>query len=293
MKRYLLVLLMLLGFGLVKGQELKCDVSVNSDRIENMDRTVIDDLKTAVFEFMNTRRWTTEKFQPHEKIECSMLINLSKADGTSFEGTIQITSRRPVYGSSYYSTIWNFKDDNVSFTFDRNAVLEYSESTFLSNLTALLAYYSYMIIGYDYDSFSLNGGSKYFAKAQNITAMSQSSGYKGWSSTDKRNRYWLVEDHLQPRFKGLRKCMYEYHRMGLDQMSENPDGGRGAIATAIGYLEEVHNNYPASFNMRVFFDAKASEIIKVFKEGSREEKVKVQEVLNKVDPANILKYQEM
>jgi hypothetical protein len=223
-----------------------------------------------------------------------MLINLkSVSNNTKFEGTIQITSRRPVFGTGYYTTIWNFKDENVSFEFDRNAVLEYNDNTFLSNLTALLAYYSYMIIAYDYDTYALNGGTTYFNKAQNLATMAQSSGIKGWSSTEKRNRYWLVEDHLTPRFTGLRKCLYEYHRLGLDQMHKDVETGRKAIAQSFDNLLEVHKNYPVSFNMRVFFDAKSSEIIKIFEEGSREEKQKVVEILTKIDPANILKYQEI
>ncbi|MGB0402729.1 MAG: DUF4835 family protein [Salibacteraceae bacterium] len=291
--KYLVVLCVLLISQIAHSQEVNCDIAINSDQIGNVDRSLFDDMKTAIYDFVNTKRWTPDKFKPHEKIECSILINLTSASGNVYEGSIQISSRRPVYGTSYSSTIWNFKDDNVVFDFDRNAVLEYSESTFLSNLTALLGYYTYMIIAYDYETYSLNGGTPYFTKAQNIVAMAQSSGYKGWSSTDKRNRYWLVEDHLSPRFTGLRKCYYEYHRLGLDYMKDDVVEGRKKIAGALGNLAEVHSNYPASFNMRVFFDSKASEVIKIFKEGTREEKTEITSLLNKIDPANIIKYQEI
>lgn len=274
-----------------QSQELNCEIAINADQIGNVDRSVFVDMKTAIYDFVNTKRWTTDKFKPNEKIECSILLNLTKGSGNVYEGSIQISSRRPVYGTSYSSTVWNFKDDNVVFDFDRNAILEYSETTFLSNLTALLGYYAYMVIAYDYETFSLNGGTPYFTRAQNLVAMAQSSGYKGWSSSEKRNRYWLVEDHLSPRFTGMRKCYYEYHRLGLDYMKDDVVEGRKKIATALGYLAEVHSNYPASYNMRVFFDSKASEIIKIFKEGTREEKTEITNLLNKIDPANIIKYQ--
>lgn len=291
-KLFLLLFSLSIGFYSFS-QEIKCEVVINSAQLENADKTIFIDMKTAIFEFMNTRRWTAEKFKPHERIECSMLINLTSADGNTYKASIQIQSRRPVYGTGYYSNIWSFKDKEVSFNFDRNSVLEYNENTFISNLTTLLAYYTYMVIGYDAETFALNGGTPYFTRAQNLTTMAQSSGYVGWSSTEKRNRYWLVEDHLSPRFKGLRKCYYEYHRKGLDQMSEDVVAGRKAIAEALGYLYEVHQNYPVSFNMRVFFDAKMREVIKIFKEGSREEKDEVIKLLSKIDPANTTKYQKI
>ncbi|MBD81242.1 MAG: DUF4835 domain-containing protein [Crocinitomicaceae bacterium] len=292
--RYLLSVLFISVFLLPSfSQELNCDVVINSEQLENTDRTIFNDMKTAIFEFLNTRRWTSSKYKPHERIECSMLINLTSANGNTYQGSIQIQSRRPVYGTSYYTTVWSFKDQDVTFTYDRNSILEYNENTFISNLTTLLAYYTYMIIGYDSETFALNGGTPYFTKAQNLTSMAQSSGYTGWSSTEKRNRYWLVENHLSPRFVGLRKCFYEYHRKGLDQMGESIEDGRGNLATGLGHLNEVHTNYPGSFNMRVFFDAKAGEVIKIFKEANREEKEEVLNLLNKVDPANTLKYQEI
>ena len=293
MRNLLLTILTFVGISLT-AQEFKCNVVINSQRLENADPSIAKALEERVFEFVNTRKWSTDVFKPHERIEWSILIELQTFDGTSeFKGSIQVQSRRPVYGSSYNTTIWSFKDDNVAFTFDKNSVMEYSESTFLNNLTALLAYYSYMVIGYDYETFSEKGGTDYLNKAQQIAQMSQSSGYEGWASNEKRNRYWLVEDHLNPRFDELRKCMYEYHRLGLDQLSTDVKGGRAMIFKSLERLKKVHSNVPNSFNMRVFFDSKASEIIKIFQEADREEKSKVIEILNTVDPANIIKYQEI
>jgi hypothetical protein len=280
----------------VNAQELKCEIQINSAQLENIDRVLIDNMRQAIFEFVNGRRWTNDKFKDNERIECSMLINLkSISNNSEFTAEIQIQSRRPVYGSAYNTTIFSFRDENANFTYNQFAVLEYSETSYLSNLTALLSYYAYMIIGYDYDSFSQLGGTPYFQKAQQIVGYSESSGNAGWSSMEKnqRNRYWLVENHLQPRFVNLRKCMYEYHRLGLDQMSTNVNDARKKLAAALALLDEVHKNIPNSFNIRVFFDSKAQEVIKIFKEAPREEKDAVVQLLTKIDPANALKYQQM
>ena len=167
-KLFLLLFSLYIGFYSFS-QEIKCEVVINSAQLENADKTIFIDMKTAIFEFMNTRRWTAEKFKPHERIECSMLINLTSADGNTYKASIQIQSRRPVYGTGYYSNIWSFKDKEVSFNFDRNSVLEYNENTFISNLTTLLAYYTYMVIGYDAETFALNGGTPYFKSAITTT----------------------------------------------------------------------------------------------------------------------------
>jgi hypothetical protein len=293
---FLFLFLGICSLNTLTAQELKCEIQINSAQLENIDRVLIENMRQAIFEFVNGRRWTNDKFKDHERIECSMLINLKSInDNSNFSGEIQIQSRRPVYGSAYNTTIFSFRDENVTFTYNQYAVLEYSETSYLSNLTALLAFYSYMIIGYDYDSFSLNGGTPYFQKAQQIVGFSETSGAAGWSSTEKnqRNRYWLVENHLQPRFVNLRKCFYEYHRLGLDQMSNNKEDGRKKLLAALQLLDEVHRNVPNSFNIRVFFDSKSTEVIKIFKDAEREEKDNLMQTLTKVDPANALKYQQI
>lgn len=293
MKNLFLAFILILGFK-TYSQEFDCDVVVNYQRLESLDPTIADALERGVFEFINARKWTGDVFKPHEKIVWSILIELQTFDGADeFTGTIQVQSRRPVYASSYNTSVWSFRDQNVSFKFDKNAVLEYSESTFLSNLTALMSYYSYMVLGYDYETFKEEGGTKWLTKAQEVAQFSQASGREGWATNEQRNRYWLVENHLNPRFKGLRKCMYEYHRLGLDQMSDNPDDARDMILKSLEQLKKVHDNVPNSFNMRVFFDAKADEIVKIFQEADRDDKTKLQEILGTVDPANIIKYQEI
>ena len=274
-------------------QEVKCEVSINFNRLDGVDVSMFEGMKQQVYEFINNRKWTGDVFKENEKIEFSVLIELTSVQGTTFEGTIQVQSRRPVFGSAYNSTIFSFKDENFSFTYDRFANLEYSESTFLSNLTSVLAFYTYMVIGYDYDTYKMEGGTKYFQKAQQIAGTAQASGSQGWSSSERRNRYWLVENHLTPRYRNLRICSYEYHRKGFDQMSNDVTTARAAVTTALMKLEVVHRNFPNSFNMRVFFDSKNKEIIKLYKDAPRAEKDKILNLLNTVDPANTINYQKI
>ncbi|MAZ37420.1 DUF4835 family protein [bacterium] len=294
MKKLILFLSIFLFFGSSHAQEVKCEVSINFNRLDGVDVTMFEDMKQQVYDFINNRKWTGDIFQESEKIEFSVLIELASIEGgNTFSGTIQIQSRRPVYASAYNSTVFSFKDEQFSFTYDRFANLEYSESTFLSNLTSVLAYYTYMVIGYDYDTYKLEGGTKYFQKAQQIAGTAQSSGGQGWSSSERRNRYWLVENHLTPRFRNLRVCSYEYHRNGFDQMAKDVTAGRTAVTNALLKLEEVHRNFPNSFNMRVFFDSKSKEIIKLYQDAPRAEKDKIIDLLNKVDPANTINYQKI
>ncbi len=293
MKKLILLLSIFCLSVVTFAQEVKCEVSINFNRLDGVDVSMFEGMKQQVYEFINNRKWTGDVFKENEKIEFSVLIELKSVQGTTFEGTIQVQSRRPVFGSAYNSTIFSFKDENFSFTYDRFANLEYSESTFLSNLTSVLAFYTYMVIGYDYDTYKMEGGTKYFQKAQQIAGTAQTSGSQGWSSSERRNRYWLVENHLTPRYRNLRICSYEYHRKGFDQMSNDVITARAAVTTALMKLEVVHRNFPNSFNMRVFFDSKNKEIIKLYKDAPRAEKDKILNLLNTVDPANTINYQKI
>jgi len=293
MKKLILLLSIFFLSVVTFAQEVKCEVSINFNRLDGVDVSMFEGMKQQVYEFINNRKWTGDVFKENEKIEFSVLIELTSVQGTTFEGTIQVQSRRPVFGSAYNSTIFSFKDENFSFTYDRFANLEYSESTFLSNLTSVLAFYTYMVIGYDYDTYKMEGGTKYFQKAQQIAGTAQTSGSQGWSSSERRNRYWLVENHLTPRYRNLRICSYEYHRKGFDQMSNDVTTARAAVTTALMKLEVVHRNFPNSFNMRVFFDSKNKEIIKLYKDAPRAEKDKILNLLNTVDPANTINYQKI
>ncbi len=296
-KRWFKVLLFV--FGLAQSavaQDVQCDITVNYSQVENTDPVLFQSLERALFEFVNNRKWTTEKFKENERIEFSILLTIEgESSGTSFNGNLQVQSRRPVYGSSYYSPVLNHKDNDITFSYQQFDVLLFNENNASQNsLTALIAYYVYLAIGMDYDTFSPEGGTPYLTKALNITNQNVSSSTPGWKPfEDQNNRYWIIENYLEARFKNLRKCMYEYHRLGMDQMSEKQADGRKAIFTALQKLSSVHQNLPNSINLRMFFNSKADEIVNIFKEGTSEEKAQVVDLLTRIDPGNIQKWSKI
>lgn len=294
MTKVKLVLILLIGFcSLTKSQELNCQITINSSQVQGtVEKQIFDQLQKSIYEFMNNTKWTRDAFAVNEKIDCSMLIIINKKiSSEDYEASIQVQSRRPVYKSSYFTQVFNYQDDNFDFTYQQFSVLDFNLNTFQNNLTSVLAFYAYVIIATDYDSFSSLGGAEYWQKAQQIVNNAQTSNFKGWRSNDgDRNRYWLIENTLQPVFAGIRNCMYEYCKNGLDIMHESPENGRTKILSALELLKPVYNARPASFNMQLFFNAKADELINIFKTAPPEEKNKAVELLMLVDPANTTKY---
>jgi hypothetical protein len=291
--RKLFIILLLIGaFKSSFTQELNCQVQVLSNQIAGTDKRVFESMQTAIFEFMNTRKWTNETFKIEERIDCSILINLTEKIGTDeFKGTLQIQARRPVYKTSYNTALLNFNDNDITFKYLESQPLEFVENTYTSNLTSILGFYAYYLIGLDYDSFSLNGGTPYLQKALAVVNNSQSSGYQGWKAFDSnKNRYWLVNNMLDATFVSLRECMYNFHRKGLDVMYDNKENGRAAILQSLQDLKNVHQVKPLSFSLQVFFIAKADEIVNVFCGAYSDEKVKVVTLLNEIDPTNSNKY---
>ena len=215
--------------------------------------------------------------------------------GDEYTGSIQVTCRRPIYKSSYYSEIVNIEDNDFQFKFQQFSQLEYNINTFQNNLTSVLQYYAYVIIATDMDTFSPLGGTSYWQKAQVIVNNAQTANEAGWKSTQsgQKNRFWLVENTLQPLFKGVRDCMYDYHRNGLDKMHENVEDGRANVLKALDLLKPVYAARPASFVMQVFFNSKRDELINIFKESPAEEKTKAKETLTLVDPAGTTKYEKI
>lgn len=277
-------------------QDVQCDITVNYSQVENTDPVLFQSLERALFEFINNRKWTTEKFKENERIEFSILLTIEgESGGSSFNGNLQVQSRRPVYGSSYYTPVLNHKDNDITFSYQQFDVLLFNENNASQNsLTALIAYYVYLAIGMDYDTFSPEGGTPYLTQALNITNQNVSSSTPGWKPfEDQNNRYWIIENYLEARFKNLRKCMYEYHRLGMDQMSEKQADGRKAIFTALQKLNSVHQNLPNSINLRMFFNSKADEIVNIFKEGTSEEKAQIIDLLTRIDPGNIQKWSKI
>ncbi len=277
-----------------KTQELNCQIEINHSQVPgSVNKQIFEQMKKVVYEFMNNTKWTNDNFTPQEKIECSILMIIKEAAGTEdFSGTIQVISRRPIYKSSAYTQILNIEDENFQFKFQQFSQLEYNINTFQNNLTAVLQYYAFVILATDYDSFAPLGGTAYWQKAQIIVNNAQNTSEVGWKSSQdgQKNRYWLIEGTLQPVFKGIRDCMYEYSRNGLDKMNENVEEARANILKALNLLKPVYEARPASFVMQVFFNAKRDELINIFKGATPEEKTKAIEILTLVDPAGTTKY---
>lgn len=297
MKPAYVAIIFLLLFGVkTNAQELNCQIEINYSQVQgSTNKQIFDQMKKSIYEFMNNTKWTTETYAQQEKIECSLLIVIKESDGNdNYSGTIQVTCRRPVYKSAYYTEILNIEDEYFQFRFQQFSQLEFNINTFQSNLTQVLAYYAYVIIATDNDSFAPQGGTGYWQKAQQVVNNSQTANETGWkSSQNNKNRYWLVENTLQPVFKGIRDCLYEYCRNGLDNMYENADDSRATILKSLELLKPVYNARPASFNMQVFFNSKRDELINIFKGGTSEEKSKVKEILMLVDPAGTTKYDKI
>lgn len=281
------------------GQELQCEVSVTSDPgldITTTEREVIAELKNVIYEFMNNTAWTKDQFEIEEKINCNIVLSIVAIPSPGrYSANLQVQSTRPVFNTTYNTPLFNYLDKNVTFSFERNAILVFAPNEFRNNLTSVLAFYAYMILGYDYDSFSLEGGSKWFTKAQEIVVLAQSGGGPGWRSNERGrdNRYWLVDNALQQLFKPLRACFYEYHRKGLDRMFENPTEARSSMFEALEKLVEVNTARPGSVNMNNFLQTKLNEFKGIFKDAEQTQKTEVVKLLKRLDPANGSKYEEI
>lgn len=293
MRKFIYIVSFLLFSLSIFSQELNCQVSVVSPQIQGTtEKQAFEQLQKAIFEFMNNTRWTKDNYTTAERIDCSILINVTQKLGVDeYKATIQVQSRRPVFKSSYFSPVVNYIDENFQFKFQQFQQLDFNLNTFSNNLTSVLAFYAYVVIANDYDTFSNLGGTEYYQKAQTIVSNAQSASEVGWKSNESnKNRYWIVENALQPVFQPIRECLYKYHRLGLDIMNEKADDGRKIILNSTDLLLGVYKNRPASFIMELFFNAKVDEIVNVFSKGTPEEKTKAVETLTTVDPANSNKY---
>lgn len=293
MSKYLYIFIFLFSGKLIFSQELNCQVSVVSPQIQGTtNKQIFDLLQKSIFEFMNNTKWTKDNYTVPERIDCSILINVNQQlSADDYKATIQIQSRRPIFKSSYFSPTVNYIDENFIFKYQQFQQLEFNLNTFSNNITSVLAYYAYLILANDYDTYSNLGGTEYFQKAQIIVSNAQSAAETGWKSFESnKNRYWIVENALQPVFQPIRECSYKYHRLGLDLMNEKPDDGRKEILKSLDLLLGVYKNRPASFSMELFFNAKVDEVVNIFSKAPPDEKAKAVEVLTTVDPANSTKY---
>lgn len=295
MNKILLILLLSLFMLKSQSQELYCNVDVKSQQIQGSDRRIYETLKNAIYEFMNNQIWTNYNYKYNEKIECSILFNVKDRPSPDyFRCEMTIALRRPVFNSTYNTVLLNYIDKDVEFEYIENQPLDFSVGIFTSNLTSVLAYYAYVMIGLDFDSFMLNGGDPYYEAALNIANSAQSSGYKGWSSAeDTRNRFWLLENITNPSYSGLRNFFYEYHRQGLDIMYEEPEKGRAAILSSLSYLQAVKQSRPSLLILQIISDSKRDEYVNIFSEGIPNERSNAVKILNEIDPSNAMSYQKI
>ena len=292
MKKYIFFLGLFISLH-VNAQELFCNIQVNASQIQTSDRKVFQTLQTAIYEFVNNTKWTSASIKNEERIECTFLINIKeKVSNDEYKASIQIQSTRPIYGTSYKSTMLNYLDNNFRFRYLEYQSLEFNENTHLSNLTSVLAYYVYIVLGLDFDTFSEYGGAPYFIKAQNIVNNAQNAREIGWKAFESdKNRYWLVHDLLDTRYEEIHNCYYRYHRVGMDILSEKTDDARYEITEALEELRGIYRDNPSAFILKIFFDAKADEITKIYSEAFPNEQARVIKLLTEIDPANSTKYQ--
>lgn len=294
MRHYLLLLSILLFTGFVQAQELNCTIQINSDQIQGTNKSVFNTLQKSISDFMNNRKWTEMSFANTERIECTVNIIVKKMDVDVFTSEIQVQSRRPIFNSAYNSTLFNFKDQSFTFNYKEFDQLELNQNTITSNLTAVLAYYAYIIIGYDMDSYSRLGGTPYFQAAENIVNSAQGADLTGWKAFESpRNRYALINNLMDEAFKKYRNYFYEYHRLGLDEMSTNATNARARIADGLPLLREANRARPSAVVISSFLDAKNDELVNVFSKGSTQEKNDAVEILSDVNPTQTAKYSQI
>lgn len=283
-----LVALAFLGFGAsASAQELRCTVEVNSDKVEGTSKSVFESLQQSVSEYFNENRFSTASFSPNERIECRFFLTVNEYDGDRIKGDIQVQLSRPVYNSTYTTTLLNFRDTKVEFDYREGDPLIFNETSFDSNLTAILDYYALLFLGIDFDSFSPEGGQQFFDRAASIVQMAQSSGEVGWKAfEDTKNRSAVLSSYTDANMAGVRRQLYEYHRKGLDEMVTSPDKGRAAITESLKEIEKVYKVAPMSVALSIFRDSKLDELVNVYSKAPEAERTEVYELLQPIYPTD-------
>ena len=304
MRKTCLILTILLGTLLprLRSQELQANVAVIATRIPStIDHKQFQTLQTALYNFINGRQWSNESFKSNEKIICNFLINISSnTDANTFQATLTVQAGRPVYNSSYQSPLINFQDENYTFRYVEYQTLDYNENRvqgsepYAANLTAEIAYYVYMILGLDFDTFALRGGDPYFQKALNIVNNApEAQNINGWKPFDGvRNRYWLVENLTNSKYTLVHDAYYSYFRSGLDQLYDKEDDARTAILNALNMLNTVNTETPNTMILQFFFQGKSTELDKIFQKSPPDEKARALDLLTRLDISNLNKYKQ-
>jgi hypothetical protein len=291
MMRKIYSLILVCFFANLHAQELNCKVIVNYDKITNANTQIFKSLETSLNEFVNKTAWTEKTFKDDEKISCSMFITINSYDSNNFEASIQVQASRPVFNSSFTTPIININDKDFNFQYIEFQNLFYSPSSYDSNLVSVIAYYSYIILGVDAETFKLDSGADYFQSAQEIVSLAAPTGGKGWSQTDKtQNRYYLITDLLSSTFRPYREAMFQYHFNGLDTMNKDLKTSKETIIKSINALSSLHSARPNSYLTRIFFDSKADEIVSIFTGGPSVNIDGFVDKLSKISPINSAKW---
>lgn len=297
MKKLSICLLLLCTGLLVRAQDLNARVQVVSPKLQTANKRIFQSLENAMRDFLNGRKWTVDVIKPEEKIECNFLLNITSWDGASgFSGELQVQSTRPVYNSSYSTTMLNTNDRDIDFSYTEGQTIDFNNQNFQSNLSSVMAFYAYIIVGLDYDSFAKFSGTPYFANAQTVVVNAQSSAYKGWKAFDSNSssRYWLAENLINNKtYIPLRSFWYDYHRNGLDLMADNAGKGRRVISSILPTLTQLDRTRIGAMLPTLFFTAKSDELVSIFSGADPQEKQQAINVLLQADPANGTKYQTL
>mgnify|MGYP001403235317 FL=1 len=275
-------------------QELRCEVIINSDLVNQTNQQIFSTLQQSIQEFMNSQVWTSQNWNSEEKINCSLILNLTDYSDDKFKGTLQVQSQRTIYDTNYNSPILNFQDLDISFNYQEFQPLFYNSNVYESNLISILSFYAYVIIGLDADTFKLKGGELFFSFAQKISNLAQQSNSSGWlSSGNRKNRYWLVDSILSNAFLDFRTTYYKYHRNGLDLMTKDQIKAKTNLATSLIHLSDLNNRRPNSFLIQMFFDAKSQEIVNIFSEGPEIDIISTRNILKNIAPFFNNKWKEI
>lgn len=296
MRYWFLLLVVILVRQTVSSQELQCDVTIIQPRVMISGPEIFQVMESTIEEFLNTRRWSRDDWNPKERIECTMQITIEQQiNQRQFKGSIQVSSSRPVYNSNYKTPVVSLNDRDFEFTFQENTLIQWSVDQHRDNLSSVLAFYANLILAMDYDTFSMEGGTDYYVICQTIVSNAQNTAEPGWRSNERgqQNRFWLIENIVTQTFKPLRECLYYYHRQGLDKLYTELPQARLAIGDALDLLRSIHRIKPSSYNMQVFFYAKGDELVSLYKPLKPTEKQTVYELCKLLDPGNINKYEKM
>jgi len=292
MKRFLITAILVFISLVMTAQDFQCQISVNSSKLSSSNRNRYNTLQQDLYSFINDRKWCQYNLKTNERIECALMINLDAESGDVVTGTMTIQLQRPVYKTNYKSTVLNFQDKNVKFTYTEGAPLDYADNTNLSQFTSLIAFYLNLFLAVDFDTFEYNGGAAYFNKCQSIVSLNQNSVEPGWKSFEsgQNNRYWIMENFTNGQYSKVHEFLYNYHRLGLDVMSESPDAGRSVIAESLRTLQQVNAQKSNLVLIQLLVQAKADEIVNIFKEGTPSEKTQIVALMKQLDPSNSSKY---